>query len=417
MTRLLHLLFVFLLPYEMLWQLLFNSKTILKPYRICGALLVAFFALRLITGKVVLRLDKYDKTFLFIFAWSFMLVIFWSIVHGRVDYEMAIRSTLLEAFGLFSVVIIKCELKHVEEMDSLWWSFCLGTLSSSILAYFVGGPSESIRFTGIYENPNSLSFSAVACILFLAMHLLVNLGKNRIFTLFKLMSIAAFLYFLVQSGSRTALLALPPCLLIVLFFTPKNSLSSTKRSPLLLISLVFTVAFAGLFILNQTKKSNKALIRLEWKHSKSSSGRLGLWRNAWNVAQAHYFFGAGTDQYKTYHKEFIKKLDHVYDDRVAKLELTAHSEYLNMLVSGGALCLFLYLGLLFGIAKKALHNIKADLPPLASLYVPLPVLALIFISQIAAVLTQTPFYFLVLALVGLGTTACSSKNSSTQTSV
>ena len=405
MTKLLHLLFVFLLPYELLWTMLFNSNTILKPYRLCGALMVALFIYRVVTGRVQLRLDRYDKAFLFIFAWSFMLVIFWSIVHGRVDYEMAIRSTILEAFGLFSVIIIKCELKHIEEMDSLWWAFCLGTLTASLIAVVAGGPTETLRFTGLYENPNSLSFSAVACILFLVMHFLVNLRKSRLFSILKLACIASFLYFLIQSGSRTGLLALPPCLLLVLFFTPKNASSQSKRNPLLLLVLVGSVAFAGIYILNESKKSNRALERLEWKHSKSSSGRLDIWRNAWNVAQAHYFFGAGTDQYRVYHKEYIKKLDHVYDDRVAKLELTAHSEYLNLLVSGGAICLFLYLALLFGIAKNAFSNVNKRFPPLASLYVPLPVLALIFISQIATVLTQAPFYFLILALISVGCNA------------
>lgn len=277
-------------------------------------------------------------------------------------------SMLIKPFVISSIVIIFLSICVFLGYKPNFYS------SSEVLAndqLDINYSDGVLGFSGIFLNRNTFASSLVIAITSQCTAIL-TLKKQTIYK--KLLYVSLFLatILLLLTASRAGILAV-----IIMFFLFLSKYYRSKTS----IYLVLTLLVVFSFSYDYFKRNIEFLI--DRFSSEGSSARVEIWADALNVFYSNPFLGAGEYFYYT----------------VNGLKLTAHSVYMEVLVSHGLLgalpwFLWLFVGLVY-VLRMYLHSKVRVYVFLASVYIAMLVHQLVESSLIL----PTSVWFLLFALI------------------
>lgn len=405
MLRLLQL-YAFLLPFEMLWLELFGVDTVLKPYRLVGLAVIGLKIVSRSHPRTRVRIDVFDRSFLFIFTWGLLAAVFWYVFSGSGNLGWAVSDSILIFFAFFVYLVLKSETRRFATVEKLLDSFVLGTLTSVVIYAGFFGSITSSRFQAFYDNPNRLAVAVTVCLTLIVARFLFGRVRRRALDYLWHGGLFLFLSFILFfTGSKGALLGF--AFSLVAFAVPL--MVRSKRTGSLNLSRVVTllpvVVVAGLVVSTAYTQYEDSMAVQRYQMSagqgsNSTNSRLDIWESAWNVAQDHYFLGVGTAQYRFYHRTYVRRLDNLRSPKIAEADLGTHSDYLNLLTSFGVLCTALYAWMLLLIHRGLNLGLgrlqERDFYPMAAY---LPVLVFLVVNAATHIMMGSPDYWFFMALI------------------
>ncbi len=391
--------YVLLLPYEYLFVEFFESRTIFKPYRIIGIVLIVTWGFRKMGS---FKLDSYDIKFILFFFWGICLTFFWMIVSGEGEPDYTKHEFTLIFFAFLIYIVVKNSNLNFHDMENLLNTFVAGTVSSIFLMLYLNQFSFTGRFSGFFRNPNSLAFTVGISMLILLSKLLFPKTKFSPLKKTYYISVSILLFIiLILSGSRGGTIAFLIGSLILIYFSLGNvTKKRNSRLHQFLIAFVVISAFVLTYRSMTSKDTTGVMKRYEIENMQDTSGRYDLWRSGMNVAIDHYFIGIGMSQYRYYHFDYINKLDYLLKPGSTKHRLGLHSDYADFLVSYGVIGFILFISIYFSLFKKLRLCIKifqGNYYYFAPLF--LGIFCMILIQQSVAMLLLSPLYYFFIALI------------------
>lgn len=403
MVRLLLSVYVFLIPFENLWGYLFGSQTVLKPYRLLGLVVVAVHWMKNLGRGRRYRLDGLDRGFVAIFILGQVMAVVWYVLAGTSDLGRSISDGTLAVFAFLVYLTIKREAYEPAAMARLLRAFVAGTAISVILAYALGVTVEG-RFSGFFNNPNSLAVAVVGSLLVTVAWSLF--GRRRGAGLDYLVQgglVLLLLATLLFTGSRGAIIGAVASVPLLGFALVARSGPARQRSLMRVAAFVPVVLIAGVVLAStyeEHEAESTALQRYDLDMARKGSGRLDIWRAAWMVAGDHYFLGVGTNQYPLYHRAYVRKLGQLYTPSMAKHDVVTHSDYVDLLTSFGVFALLIYLSMLVRIYRALRRGLaRADDGPPYVAPIMFPLFVFIVIVESFANFSVSPQYFFFMALI------------------
>ena len=405
MLRLLQL-YVFLLPFEMLWLELFGVDTILKPYRLVGLAIIGLKIVGTFNPRTRVRIDVFDRVFLAIFTWGLLAAVFWYVLSGSGNLSWATSDSILIFFAFAVYIVLKSETRQFATVEKLLDSFLLGTLVSIVSYAGFFGSITADRFQAFYDNPNRLAVAVTACLVLIVARFLFGRVRRRGVDYLWHGGLFLFLSFvLFFTGSKGALLGFAFSLMAFAIPLMVRSKQTGSLNLGRVVAILPVVVAAGLVISAAFTEyeDSTAVQRYQigsGRTSNSAGSRLDIWESAWNVAQDHYFLGVGTAQYRFYHRDYVSRLDNLRSPKIAEADLGTHSDYLNLLTSFGIVCtalyawmlLLIYRGLTFGLGRLK----ERDFYPMAAY---LPVLVFLVVNAATHIMMGSPDYWFFMALI------------------
>ncbi len=394
-------LYVATLPFEYLWEWLFNSDTEFKPYRLVGILLAFVWLLDRLTSGRRIRLDAYDWVFVGLLFLGLGLAAFWNIVRTDVDLGIAIQNSLLSAFALMTYFVIKNSGTTTQRFEQLLALYVYALAVSIVLAYVFGGTSEGPRFTGLSGQANRLGMATTIGLHVMFAKILAAPRQSAAVYLGRAVVILILLVALLFTGSRGSMLAFGCSL-------PLHAIALTRlsgrrgRAARNLAALAPVVLVGGILVglvFGRYGEEASGLRRVIDPQKDVTSGRYDIWRAAWAASVDYMFVGMGTNQYRAQGREYVSQLEALRSPQIKSRNLGTHSDILNMLTSYGLVGLFLYFWLFVSLFKRlrtwgqTVGN-QGWLPQAL-----LPLLGHFFLGGLTAILIYSPNYFFLMAIM------------------
>ena len=220
--------------------------------------------------------------------------------------------------------------------------------------YFRFSPDGYVngRFRGIFGNPNGLG---LFCYLSALMFAVINSINPTLFRYWeKWLIYAAFVYFLIDSGSRASLIALGMMFLFKRFFSGSIFIGFVA---LFLFIFAFEYAYSNLeeIVAFFGVQDYFRINTLE-----TGSGRYFAWGFAWEKIQSYLVFGGGfgTD-------ETIMRRNYSYLESMGH-QGGVHNSYLSLWFDVGIVGLLIYLRSLFLLFIKSSKNVPMSMAVLFS---------------------------------------------------
>jgi len=180
-----------------------------------------------------------------------------------------------------------------------------------------------------YNSPTAIGLSLSLCIFLIFLKLVTE--KIKIYDIICLMYFLLILFF---CGSRESLLFIFLIFLFIIFH--KKWYLNSFFFFTVITSTIFIIIFKDFFI--ESLRINNLL-----------SGRELIWALSIQLIASNYFFGIGPDLYST---KLVSNYGNTWDLRGAISGNGSHNIFLDLLLSGGILLLFLFLIMSFYYIKK-----------------------------------------------------------------
>jgi len=362
MLKILLCAYAFLLPYEYLFWFLFRSLTILKPYRLCGLVIVIVWLLQRINSRSnsILKLDSIDKRFLLLLVWGIILAFTWMAIASS-DLSDTRRHLVLISYSLGLYLVLKNSALTAVEVSRLLMCFVWGCLSSIFVALNFMGWHWSGRFGAMFNDNIAFGLFAGMAALVLICRVVLSWPRNPMVQCLHVLCIAILTFFLLLSGSRSALfsfllsVALTPFLLTL---TGVHSRLLRKRAlAFFLLPILLAGAFSGARQYSSRSGSN-VFVRYSSDHL-TKSIRYILWKNALNFCMHTYFLGAGLGQYRQHFFD-VPGYDNLDfgEYRSPRIALGTHNDCVEVLANYGAPGLILFLSILYSIFVKTRRTLS-----------------------------------------------------------
>ncbi len=396
------MVYFFLLPFEHILVRYFENRTVFKPYRLVG--LVIIVAWPFLMPRRRTRLDFFDKGILFLVGLGLAMAAFWKVVDDAGYLSWAFNDVLLTLFSFFVYLAFKSTFDPRRTTQPVLTAYIAGIVCGVLLHPFAPGAGEATRLSAFFKNPNSLSAAAGASFLLLLAAVLFGKKRRSIVQIRRAATMLLLLVVVVLTGSRSGALALTLGTFILLMMPTiagrRLGTSQMRKRVTLTVGALMIAASALVMTTQGVEDSAGVLKRYERSGSVTTgSGRSDIWRAVWNVAVDHYLLGVGTAQYRYYHRTYIRRLGHLDDPRMKDHDVGAHNEYLSMLVSTGLLGLAVYLWLflkLFSRVRKRLALEPFVSPVMAAA---IPIMVLFMVAGVGGTLFKSPHYFLFLGVI------------------
>ena len=298
------------------------------------ALMLVLSLIGLVLNKEWIRLDKWEKYFLFsfIFYFSVVAINLWWFEGNLHDLDTPSRLVLVLPIYFF---IRKSDIK----IEWFIWGF---VISAMVIA--VNQIMFKFGYGGLYsfqDNPGIVtlyvSISGLICLFF------ISKDRNASNFLFAIVSIASIFASLL-SGGRGVWIAAILTVVIVLLLNPLNW---GKNAKLIVLSSFIGIIFISYFIPQTSVKdrvdmtvSNVTSWVMHGKADTSSGARLEMWKAALEVIKENPIIGVGEDNYALHQKKLIEQ------GRIDKFVgnfTHPHGEYITSLVEQGVIGLLAFI--------------------------------------------------------------------------
>ncbi|HEY6047709.1 MAG TPA: O-antigen ligase family protein [Sphingomicrobium sp.] len=219
---------------------------------------------------------------------------------------------------------------------SIFVFYAFPELGQSSLDSLNGDPGGRMR--GVTAQPNSLGFISAVTVMLAVMHFRTFTARQRIFAAVAI-CIAAFS--LIESDSRTSILALVLCLGMWALCRANAALNlfAVVGVGLLACLIIAFVPDVGGYLTRGGARSDDLT---------SFNGRWAIWDVVWEHIQAHPWIGQGYGASRS-----ILPID----DRLFAAAVNSHNVYLELLFSGGVVLFGLYLiGMVTCVLRSGLQR-------------------------------------------------------------
>ncbi len=351
-------LYAFLVPFETILDVLFGIDTILKPYRITSLLLLGAFAVRQFRlGGITINDDFLTDGFLYaMLIYGLFITAISSIIapFSLPKFYNELFQTGLY-FGIF--VLIKTISLSRQQLFRILSFLVLGIVCNGLYVLYNFYILKNLgRQSGFFDNPNYFSLSLAVAIPFIVMILRAANFYQKV----ALLGLLPFLFMAFGiAGSRMGFLVLSTLSLLVIWFQPHIYKIGALAAVLLGLFYVQVVGIEQLpanLIGEGTVLQNRLANR-----DASEDPRIPIWKGVLRASEQTYFRGLGIGQFKARFSEFYQDEHHDLVYRIVNYgyHLSAHNDYLEILITYGIIGLLLFLLFLFYSLKKILLQIRA----------------------------------------------------------
>lgn len=354
--------FAFVLPFELIFEMLLDIDTKLKPFRIICLLIIGVYGLRLLRGKFSLSTVMRTDIFIYsVFVYGLiisLLRIITGIFHFGLFYNDIFQTGLLLAtFFIFKNTVVS-QTQSFRIMKFFITGFLINSLYTAY-DYFVLGHLG--RQSGFLDNPNYAGLGLTAIIIYLILRFNYLSGFKK--KMGQLALMALFFTTFIIAGSRTSIvMILFAGIVIFVFSKTQVKLFITSFIVMLILALLpqRLGLFSGFAAENLANRVNHSL------QSEEVDVRLIVWEGIFRSLEENGFMGMGVGQFKAQFSQY-------YGDESNKLileivnrgyHLSTHNDYLAVLTDYGIPGLILFvLFLLLSLKDKFLDlfNQQTDL--------------------------------------------------------
>ncbi|MBR9921783.1 MAG: hypothetical protein GYB31_13165 [Bacteroidetes bacterium] len=351
--------YVFLAPFEDLLEYLYGIKTVFKPYRLFGIiiLLTGFFK---DFSKKPFFVFKYDLYITLFLVYGIVYTIFLYSIGNSIGFGNFV-STQLQTVFLFLILLTFKRMDFTyRQMQIILWCMVAGIFINSliiVLDFYVLHLSS--REKGLSDNPNYAAYGMVIAANYLLYHVMKN--KFKIFSVKNLIFIAMIIilfFTILATGSRGGFLLFLGSFFLMLFV-----LSSTKAKRqmlpmvgVLLLLLVNTPQFQTL--------TSKATTFNRLKGA-TQDIRIPLAQAGFNAIEDSGGMGVGVAQmlHRPTFAKYIAPVDRnlVYAIEVRDKGLSLHNLYIEVMAETGFIGLGLMLFYFYQIFKFQWQNFRRNL--------------------------------------------------------
>lgn len=281
-----------------------------------------------------LRLSTFKKTFQIIWVFFFYISII-SLINMDSSNPMFIDVTLFLNILLF-IMITNHNVKDPGILNKGLLAFALGSFAISVLYYFgIGLETAGGRISIFGDNENSVALRLCVSILIIIISALNNadIGKKVKFV-FLLMTPLMFT-FMINTGSRTAIISLVVALSV--FILRLKLKSKFRKFTLYIMVILLSIPLFDVVMQNEviSSRMNKTI------ENNDLAGRDRIWGVLIGIIEKNPITGHGTTGYQRLSAEAFGKFN------------AAHNVFIEVLVIGGIIGLFIYLYFVQRIFYKA----------------------------------------------------------------
>lgn len=333
------LVYAFLVPLELVLEVLFGIDTVLKPYRVLAILIIGLAMLGTLSQKIRIGIDIREDLFLYLVFIYGLIVTFLSMIYTPFGMSHFFNDAFQVGLYLGMYITLKNLDLNSKRWEYLLWSLVIGIcLNAGYIFYKVRTFQASSREAGFMDNANFVALSSVVAIAFLLKR--VDIWRN---TRKLVISIGALLLLgsvFLGAGSRTSLVVLVLVLSLIYYY----SVWWKKALAFLMIGL-FGVYFYFYQPQQTAWRPGNALANRIVELDASDDPRFAIWKGALRAAMQTNFMGLGIGQFTHRFPEFFQSENHrvVYNNVRFGIGLSAHSDYFALLTEYGLIGVCLYI--------------------------------------------------------------------------
>jgi len=347
--------YAFSLSFELSLELLLGIKTIFKPFRIIGILILGVFGLKVLVGGIEIDREEKSDVFFYLMIIYGVLISYFRIMSGPFNKGLFYNDLFLVGLNVLVFFVYKNIEVGGKMQLKICYSFLAGVLANSLYIFY-GFNFQGViaRQSGFLDNPNYAALSSSAAISFL---LVLDNYVKGFFKHVLLYGGVVFLgYIFLITGSRAGLVVL--VLSIFLIFVLSNLYRKIVAFLVILGFLLFLLprsledaSIAGPLIL--VKRINKKM------EQEDSDVRFVIWKGVFRMLETEGYWGMGLGQYKEKFEQYFSTSSHLYVVNIVERGyfLSTHNDYLAVLTDYGLPSLALYLIFIFFAFIRLIRNI------------------------------------------------------------
>ena len=405
LIKFLFMAFAFLVPFEMVLEVLFGIETIFKPYRTVGLLIIFLFGLRTLkrwSGNHQFQSD----IFLYLLFTYGLLITGYKMMSTDFNMGYFLNDTLQIGIYMALFVIARHMAFTAREIRRVFFMLMVGSTLNALWVFqnfFIR--RNFLRSMGFMDNANYFALSIVISLL-----LIVAWRAHLKKFWQKILALATFILLLVVltiAGSRTGLAILVVGILGQLYYASwKEKRLLIALGAILLIPLVM----AGRNFIND---SGKLILFTRLQKALIDDNRLPIWEGVIRASEDAKFMGLGIGQFKSnFHKYFYDN----YNDEIRRsIERSyfrsPHSDYLAIIAIYGIVGLLCYLVFMTLSFMRLFHKVRSAHEPFVRIHYQYVIL--IFVMLVLFGITQenffSPLFWLLLSFSSLVTAPGDSK--------
>jgi O-antigen ligase len=392
-------LYVFLLPFEYILEVLLGIDTILKPYRLTSLAIIGVFGLHTLRSGFHLRKDINEDLWLYaIFAYGLLVSLF-RIITGVFNFAYFSNDLFQSGLYVITFFIFKSLPLTDRQLIRVFQFFILGLLINSLYmfnSFVILGIVD--RHAGFMDNPNYVALGLVAVISYLTLKL--DFLASRTARLGYALLILFLLYIFIITGSRTGLVLLVLVFFLLLYFVSiRRRISLVIATIGLLVLLVprqfKTIELGGpLILINRVTNTIYS--------DETEDVRFIIWRGVFRALESTGYYGMGIGQFKSnFPLFFAKESDKLILEVVNRnYHLSVHNDYLAILTDYGLPGLVFYLVFLFlsfrKIFRRTIYPKESDEAPFLNPFTVILLFCLIVFGLAAENFQNQLFWFLLM---------------------
>ncbi|MFK7809345.1 MAG: O-antigen ligase family protein [Saprospiraceae bacterium] len=346
--KILHFLFccyAFSMPFELLFEVVFDVKTIFKPFRVFSLLIIGTYGIQVLKNGMELRISESSDLFLYIVFIYGLLISFIQIVLNPFSLPLFYNDLFLVGLNVIVFFVYKAIAIDKNTALKILRYFAIGIgINVGYIIYNVFLKIEHGRQAGFIDNPNYAALGLVAVM----SYLMIRLNFDRKFWIrFSLVGVLlAMLYVFIITGSRAGLVLFGVSLILLFLF-------SSLRRKLMLLIIGIVVVFQLMAIGSKYLYFGGSLVLINRINNKLDSEtedvRFVIWRGIFRTLEDRSYWGMGIGQFKNnFAKNYSEESNKLILEIVNRgYYLSPHNDYLAILADYGLPALLSYLLFLF----------------------------------------------------------------------
>jgi O-antigen ligase len=243
------------------------------------------------------------------------------------------------------VFVVYSAVRTSKDLLVLVGATLVGALITSVYALANGTVAHG-RLTGALFNPNALATRMVVAI-FLAMFFFVTVRRLSL-RLVLLAAISIFAITLVQTQSRSGILALGAGSLVAVF------VAGRIRGRIVAMLLIAGAVGFSYYFYAAPAELRARIASIGTSASEASPGRADTWRIATKMTRDHPLAGVGLANFPAQESRYFATTINVVDVRsLRRFNLVVHNTYLEIAAELGIVGLLLFVAILAGTVGRA----------------------------------------------------------------
>lgn len=347
--------FALFVPLSDILDVFFQVKTVIKPFRLFLLLAIGFYGIKVLSHGISNLNYREDVTLYLVFLYGLFISTIRMITP---EFSMKLFKNDIFQITLYLVaffILKNIRLTHRQAVNILWFLVIGIAINCFYLFnsfYFMGNYA---REGGFMDNPNQVALSIVLAVAFVIYRTSVT---QKLFLRLIYIGLVLFLLFVFPvTGSRTGLVILLLTGLLLFIFASYRTKFLTLISSLALV-FFFSARNMDNFNVGASFVLTNRVIKKASSDEKDV--RFVIWDGAIRKAEETWFTGIGIGQFKA---QFARIFQTSYHETVLQVVdrrafLSAHSDYIALLVIYGIVGLFLYLVYLFNLIMRLIRQIR-----------------------------------------------------------